>query len=106
MGGDPAHLDVTLRATLPQQTQYLCDKTWWISTHPSLQEAVLQGKRWIDANGGGALYFDPTREPGRLWLTGRAAFIVDSSEFVPDINQATADGTFLVKNWGSPGILT
>lgn len=99
MGGDPANLDVSLVHTLPQRAGYLCDKTWWISEQPALQEAVLQTKRWVDANGGGALFFDPTREPGRLWLTGRAAFTVDSSEFMPDINQAIADGTFLVNNW-------
>mgnify|MGYP005838491871 FL=1 len=100
MGGDPAKLDVSLSATLLDHAKYFCNKTYWITEHPSVQEALQQTRRWIDANGGGALFYDPTREPGRLWLTGRAAMIVDSTEFVPSIEQAQADGTLLVKNWG------
>jgi hypothetical protein len=99
MGGSLDNLDVSLSHTLLQRANYLCDKTWWITEQPSLQEVFVQTKRWVDANGGGELFFDPTREPGRLWLTNRAAFMVDSTEFMPAIEQARADGTFLVDNW-------
>jgi hypothetical protein len=99
MGGSLDNLDVSISHTLLQRANYLCEKIWWITEHPSLQEVFAQTKLWVDANGGGELFFDPTREPGRLWLTNRAAFMVDSTEFMPSLEQAKADGTFLVDNW-------
>jgi ABC-type glycerol-3-phosphate transport system substrate-binding protein len=99
-GGDPSNLKDVPYAFFPTLAENYCNQTIWASKQASMQEVILQGQRFIEANGGGPLFFDPTREAGQLWLTGRAAFWWTSSEDQPKINQAVTDGTFLVNNWG------
>lgn len=85
----------------PAQAEAYCDHTLWLSEQPALQEVIRQSQRFIDANGGGELFFDPTKpEPGQRWMAGQVAFWWDSTESQPKINQAIEDGTFLVDNWG------
>jgi hypothetical protein len=104
IGGNPDDLTIRPLTTVngsPGQTENYCKKIAWISEQPSLQEVVHQSQRFIDAAGGGAAFFDPAKpEAGTQWLAGRAAFWWDSTESQPAINQAIADGTFLVKEWG------
>jgi ABC-type glycerol-3-phosphate transport system substrate-binding protein len=86
---------------VPDRVINYCNQTSWISAQPSLQEVIRQSQRFVDANGGGQLFFDPAKpEAGIQWMTGRAAFWWDSTESQVDINQAIEDGTFLVDNWG------
>ena len=99
IGGNPDKPDMALLSSLPRRAELYCNQTLWISKWPSMQETIRQALRYIEAAGGGKLYFDPTRQPGKLWLNGRAAFLWDSTEFQPNINQAIEDGTFKVKNW-------
>jgi hypothetical protein len=104
MGANPDNLmerPPGVQGGSPARTVNYCNQTTWLSTQPSLQEVVRQSQRFINAAGGGAVFFDPAKPgAGTQWLTGRAAFWWDSTEAQPDINQAIEDDTFLVKNWG------
>ncbi|MCC6170389.1 MAG: carbohydrate ABC transporter substrate-binding protein [Caldilineaceae bacterium] len=76
-----------------------CNKDWWSSESPRLQEALQQTKLYIDA-AGGLSYFDPARDlTGTEWLAGRAAMRFDSSGFFGRIAQAQTDGTLFVKSY-------
>lgn len=62
--------------------------------HPSIREALLQIKKYVDAfPGGGAAFFDPARDnTGQQFLAGRAAFRFDGTWFWGAIKQAERDG--------------
>lgn len=86
----------------PNATVQWCKKNYTASNNPDIQEALKQWKRLSDAfHGGGAAFWDPARDQnGTQWLTGQAAMSYHGTWFYGAIQQAKADNTLAVKNWG------
>jgi ABC-type glycerol-3-phosphate transport system substrate-binding protein len=90
--------------TLDNQLPKMCDGSMWVSNNPSMQEAYLQQKRYVDSfPGGGAAFYDPARPQGsEQWLAGVAAMSHNMGLYGA-IRQAMMDGVLMVEDWGVVG---